>query len=112
MLDGVPQTAQRAGDRPVDRPNPRARPRSPRPPYTWYRESKPRATTTEDTIRFVCSRLCYRSTDLVDARLAAKPAAELARRRQIADAGILREWPGHIPALFVNTEVLELWTGN
>ena len=76
-----------------------------------YRDAKPRATATDDTIRFVCSRLYCRSTDLVNARLTTRPAPGLARLRQIAHAGILEEWPGHTPALFVNPEVLELWTG-
>ena len=75
-----------------------------------YREAKPRKNTNE-TIRFVCSRLYCRSTDLARARLVAKPGAALATLRHIAGTGILREWPGHAPALFVNPEVLELWTG-
>lgn len=76
-----------------------------------YRQTKPRATTTSETIRFVCSRLCCRSTDLVNARLAAKPAAALTTLRRITDTGILQINPGHTPALFINPKLLELWTG-
>ena len=105
MLDGVRETAEWIA-RTLDRQAALAERAIP-----LYGKAKPRTTTSDDTIRFVCSRLCCRSTDLVDARLAAKPAAALTRLRQIADAGILREWPGHTPALFVNPEVLKLWTG-
>ncbi len=76
-----------------------------------YRGAKPRPVTGDDTVRFVSGRLCCRSTDLVDARVTAKPATALAVLRPIAGAGILREWPGHKPALFVNPEALALWTG-
>ena len=76
-----------------------------------YRKSRPVAVTGDDTIRFVCSRLCCRSTDLVNAGLAQRPAAALATLRGIYSTGILEEWPGHTPALFVNPGVLKLWTG-
>ena len=105
MLDGVRETAEWIG-RTLERQAALAE-----HTIVRYRDAKPRATATDETIRFVCSRLYCRSTDLVNARLLAKPAAGLARLRQIADVGILEEWPGHTPTLFVNPEVLELWTG-
>ena len=102
MLDGVRETAEwiaqtlerqtAVADRAIAR----------------YRDAKPRTTPSDDTIRFVCSRLCCRSTDLVNARLAVKPRPALATLRHIAAAGILHEWPGHT---FVNPEVVDLWTG-
>ena len=104
MLDGVRETAEWIG-RTLERQAALAE-----HAIVRYGDAKPRATTTDDTIRFVCSQLYCRSTDLVNARLAAKPAAALATLRQIADAEILKEWPGHTPALFVNPEVLDLWT--
>ena len=77
-----------------------------------YRESKPASNVTDETIRFVCSRLRSRSTDLADARLARKPATALATLRRIADTNILEEWQGHTPALFVNPELVNLWTAD
>ena len=106
MLDGVRETAEWIG-RTLERQAALAE-----HAIVRYRDAKPRATATDETIRFVCSRLCCRSTDLVNARLTARPAPALARLRQIANAGILEEWPGHTPALFVNPEVIELWTGD
>ena len=104
MLDGVRETAEwiadtlecqaSVGERAIAR----------------NRKARPRAITTDDTIRFVCNRLCCRSTDLVNAGLAAGPAAARATLREFAGTGILHEWPGHTPALFVNPEVLQLWT--
>ena len=76
-----------------------------------YRDAKPRTTITNEAIRIVCSRLCCRSTDPVNARLTTKTTVALATLRRIVGAGILREWPGHAPALFVNPDVLDLWTG-
>jgi len=43
--------------------------------------------------------------------LTTKTTVALATLRRIAGAGILREWPGHAPALFANPDVLDLWTG-
>ena len=106
MLDGVRETAEWIA-RTLERQAAAAQ-RS----VSRYGKAKRRTTTSDDTIRFVYRRLCCRSTDLVDAGLAATPAAVLTRLRQFADAGILRERPGQTPALFVNPEVLELWTSD
>lgn len=76
-----------------------------------YRDARPRAKNIDDAIRFVCSRLCCRSTDLVSARLTKKPATALAMLRQIAVTETLRESPDRTPALFVNLDVLDIWTG-
>ena len=105
MLDGVRETGEwiaatlehqaAAGERAIARD----------------RKARPRATTSDATIRFVCSRVCCRSTDLVDARLATTRSTALRTVRGIARTGILEERPGHTPALFVNPDVLKLWTG-
>ncbi len=77
-----------------------------------YRDAKPRTNTTDDAIRIVCSRLYCRSTDLVNARLTTKTAIALATLRSITGTGILEERPGHTPALFVNPDLLKLWTSD
>ena len=104
MLDGVRETAEWIADT-IERQTTigeRAIARD--------RKARPRAITSDNTIRFVCSRLCCRSTDLVNAGLTARPSTALAMLRGIAGTGILQEWREHTPALFVNREVLELWT--
>lgn len=105
MLDGVRETAEwiantlerqaAVGERAITRD----------------RKARPRAITSDNTIRFVCNRLCCRSTDLVNTGLAANTATALATLRGIAGTDILQEWPGHTPALFVNAEVVDLWSG-
>ena len=77
-----------------------------------YRNARARTSITDDAIRLVCSRLCCRSTDLVNARLTTKTATALATLRQIAGMGILKERPSHTPALFINPELIELWSGD
>ncbi|MYD85314.1 MAG: Fic family protein [Acidobacteria bacterium] len=82
------------------------------PAIARYGDAKPRTKSIDDAIRLVCNRLYCRSTDLVGARLAKNPATALAMLRQIATTDSLQESPGRTPALFVNPEVLEIWTGD
>ena len=89
MLDGVRETAEWIADT-IERQatiGERAIARD--------RKARPRAITSDNTIRFVCSRLCCRSTDLVNAGLTARPSTALAMLRGIAGTGILQEWREH-----------------
>ena len=106
MLDGVRETAEwitdtlqrqaETGERAIAR----------------YRDAKPRSNVSDETIRFVCNRLRCRSTDLVHARLATTAPSAISTLRRIANTKILEEWPGHTPALFVNPELVNLWTAD
>ena len=75
-----------------------------------YTEQHPKAGIASDTIRFACTRAYCRSTDLVRAGHAKSTSSALGTLRRLTAAGILEEWPGHTPTLFVNSRTLALWT--
>ena len=75
-----------------------------------YAEEQTRSPVRSEIVRFVCTRPYCFSTDLVEAGLAGKPASAIATLRRLGNATILKERPGHTPALFLNRRTLALWT--
>ena len=104
MLDGVRQTAEWITDTLERQATITER------AISRYRHAKPRGNVTDEAIRLVCNRLYSRSRHLLDAGVSTKATAALATLRQLASTGIVEEQPNHPAALFINRDLLALWT--